>query len=166
MPWKSTQYQFLSDLPPTLPTENWYISWTQKPNNIKVSFSCRLCLKRAKEDDGVLSAYPYLFNNLDSHTFPSPETHVHTFMQYTFMYMPHMHTKTVLPTEWLQVRKGRSVSVAQASPRSQVFPCYHSHLTTTHTACCNSESRKKILAKEEEAVALKQWKNHPNRNIC
>lgn len=51
-------------------------------------------MKRAKEDDGVLSAYPYLFNNLDSRTFPSPETHVHTFMQYTFMYMPHMHVHT------------------------------------------------------------------------
>ena len=80
------------------------------------------------------------------------------------MYMSHMHTSAYTNAPFLNctsnsvaVSKGRNVFVAQSPPRSQVFSAIITPIpTNTHIAPCDSESRNISLAREEEAVLLKQ----------
>lgn len=126
-----------------------------------------------KEDDGGLCAYPYLLNNCWILPFFLPPKHMHTQLcNIHSCTCTHMHTRararthtwTIHTSNSVAAIKGKSVFVAWSSPRYQVPPSPHYHSHPHHYTHSTLQFRNLLFARE--GVALKQWKNHPNCNIC
>lgn len=131
---------------------------------MRVNFSCRQCLKWAKEDDGgILCACPYLLNYYRILPFFLPSKYMHAYLwnihSFTCQTCSHVCMCKAPPrpdthnctSNSVVASKSRRVFVAWSSLDFRLYPV----MPPTLQALCNSESRNKILAREKEALALK-----------